>query len=147
MALWLCVRLSLLMGRDNVNSSLLYRSAPVASAACAVHCLAAPLLVSVAPALATAEVEWGLLLVGAVVSGAVLRSGFRAHGRIAPVVAAAVCVALWIAALGLETGLPAEPLAFVASIGLAVATYWSGRLRHAATCESCACPAHRPDSA
>jgi hypothetical protein len=136
------------MGRDIVNSSLLYRSAPVASAACAVHCLAAPLLVSVAPALATAEVEWGLLLLGAAVSGVVLRSGFRAHGRIVPVLAAALCVALWVAALGgLVGGDLAEPLTFVASIGLAAATYWSGRLRHAATCESCACPAHRADTA
>jgi hypothetical protein len=127
------------MSKPIVISSFLYRSAPLASAACAVHCLAAPLLVSAAPAAATPEVEWGLLLLASVVSAAVLRTGWRSHGRAAPGLAAAACVVLWLAALG---GFAAEPVMFIASMGLAAATYWSGRLRHAATCESCACPAH-----
>jgi len=126
-------------------NSFLYRSAPLASAACAVHCLAAPLLVSVAPAAATPEVEWALLLLASAVSAVVLRSGFRAHGRIAPVLIAVVCVALWIAVLGgAEIGVPEELATIAASVTLAAATYWSGRLRHSAECQSCGCPAHRP---
>lgn len=129
-------------------NSFLYRSAPVASALCAAHCLAAPLLVSVAPVATTPGVEWGLLLLAGAVSATVLRSGFRAHSRTAPAAIAAACLALWAAVLGgWVPDVPAEAVTFVASIGVAAATYWSGRLRHAATCESCACPAHRAESA
>jgi len=128
-----------------VNSFLL-RSAPVASALCAVHCLAAPLLVSVAPAATTPGVEWGLLALAGAVSAAVLRSGFRAHGRSAPAAVAAACLALWAAVLGgWATALPAEAVTFATSIGVAAATYWSGRLRHTAACEMCGCPAHRSE--
>jgi hypothetical protein len=68
--------------------------------ACVVHCLAAPLLVAVVPAVwADAATEWVLLGFTVVFGGWVLTQGSRRHGRVVLWVPAIVGLMLWAMSL------------------------------------------------
>jgi hypothetical protein len=111
---------------------------------CAVHCLASPVLVMAAPALALGHRgEAVVQATSAVLAAMMAWSGIRAHGRravLAPMLAGLV---LWSApALAGWTG-AAETLAHAAGgVLLAGGMIWSARLRHTAACHHCGCPAH-----
>lgn len=70
------------------------------SFACLLHCLALPLGVIAAPALARwlgeteTAVHWGLFVLAAGISGAALYSGFRRHGAMLVLVVGAVGLAV-----------------------------------------------------
>lgn len=111
---------------------------------CAVHCLASPVLVMAAPALALGHGAEALVqAVSAVLAGLMAWSGTRAHGRravLAPIVAGVV---LWAApALVGWTGMMETAAHAAGGILLAGGMIWSARLRHDAACHHCGCPAH-----
>ena len=111
---------------------------------CAVHCVASPVLVMAAPALAPGRGGEAVVQAASAVLAALMAwSGIRAHGRravLAPMVAG---LALWGApAMTGWTG-AAETLAHAAGgVLLAGGMIWSARLRHDAACHHCGCPAH-----
>jgi MerC mercury resistance protein len=118
--------------------------ATAAPLVCAVHCVAAPLLVAVAPRLTLTEAhERGLVAGSLVVAAATLSLGVRVHRRRAvwlPVTAGTV---LWL----LSRFLPPSaegPVTVAASLLMAGGTFWSARLRHLATCRRCGCIASLP---
>lgn len=110
---------------------------------CAGHCVASPALVAFAPALAVGEsVELALLALSAVLAVGLVALGVRVHGRAAvwlPVVAGCALVAVvhsgW-------TVLPESLLTAAGSVSIAAGMIWNARLRHAAACKGCGCPAH-----
>lgn len=111
---------------------------------CAVHCVATPLLVMAAPALALGHgTETVVQAVSAVLAAVMAWSGIRAHGRLAVLAPMLAGLLLWAApALAGWTG-AAETLAHAAGgVLLAGGMMWSARLRHRAACHYCGCPAH-----
>jgi hypothetical protein len=123
------------------------RAAMVSVAApllCAAHCMAAPLLVALTPALGHGPAEIAIQLATLAFAVVLLRAGLRTHGRgmvIAPVVLGALA---WVA--GHAAPESAETALSVAG-GLLIAggMLWNARLRHEAVCHSCGCPAHGHD--
>lgn len=109
----------------------------IAPVACAVHCLAAPLLAAVAPVLVEhPALEWGFFLVSVAAAGA-LPAGLRLHGRRAPVLLAGAGLALWaIALLVARDG--GEPMVVAGSLTTAVALLLDLRWRRAQAA-SCGC--------
>jgi hypothetical protein len=108
---------------------------------CALHCLAAPLVVLFAPRLAAAEAHEPVILgasFGLAATAAVL--GMRVHRRRAPLLLAAAGGLLWLATLR-PIPLSGEAASVAASLLMAAGTLWSARLRHRATCPRCGCPA------
>jgi MerC mercury resistance protein len=111
---------------------------------CAVHCVATPVLVMAAPALALGHgAEAVVQAVSAALAALMAWSGIRAHGRRAVLAPMAAGLLLWAApALAGWTG-AAETLAHAAGgVLLAGGMVWSARLRHRAACRHCGCPAH-----
>lgn len=111
---------------------------------CAVHCLASPVLVMAAPALALGHAGEAVVQAASVVVAALMAwSGMRVHGRravLAPMIAG---VAIWAAPTLAGWEGAAETLAHAAGgVLLAGGMIWSARLRHRAACHHCGCPAH-----
>jgi len=112
--------------------------------ACAVHCLAMPLVALFVPLLAPAH-ELEVVLMGAsVLLAAVLaRGGVRSHGRRAAWVPVVLGTAVWSAGVAHLGGwLPEQAASVLGSVLLAGGMAWNARLRHEASCRSCGCPAH-----
>jgi hypothetical protein len=110
---------------------------------CAIHCIATPLVVAVAPNLALGEpFERGLKAGSAVLAVAVLRGGVRVHRRWQVLVPVLAGFLLWLLS-GLAGGGEAREVLLSALGGLLVAAgmLWNGRLRHIAVCRSCSCAA------
>lgn len=116
--------------------------APAAPLLCAVHCVAAPLLVTLLPSLNLGEgLEWWLFAAVLPIAVGVLVAELRVHRhRRIPVVVAAGA-ALWAASLaGWLEPAPETVTTTLGSLIVAGAMVWSARLRHAATCRDCGCP-------
>jgi hypothetical protein len=104
----------------------------IVPALCAVHCLAAPLLVVVAPLVAENPVlEWGGFLLAAAVAVYVAGAGTVTHGQLgvwAPIVGGLL---LWLG--GLLDALGAAPEWLVTMTGaslVATGMIWDAQLRH-----------------
>jgi hypothetical protein len=109
------------------------------SGACAVHCLAHPVMVLVLPAAALGERLEGAVLLGLLgVSAALLLSGIRRHGRYVPALPVVAATMLWVVALA---GLVPEPAkAMLIAAGGLLSFWgltWSRRLEHACPCGEC----------
>ncbi len=116
--------------------------ATLAPLACAVHCLAGPLLVAVLPvALFSETVEWGLFLLTVIFAAMVLGSGTRVHRRWGPWLIAAPGILLWGSSLGeLLSPLPEEVGSVTGALFVAGALLRNTRLRCLATeghCHAC----------
>jgi hypothetical protein len=108
---------------------------------CAVHCLATPLVVALAPRLAGSE-EHERAAVGASLVLAVLTTalGMRAHGRGSPLALVGAGALLWAATL-LALPVPEEAATLGATLLMAGGALRGARLRHRAACARCGCPA------
>jgi Zn2+/Cd2+-exporting ATPase len=111
---------------------------------CAVHCIAAPVLVLFAPALAPdSRVAAVLLFCTAVLTLFFLRWGVRSHGRRVVWIPATAGLVLWTGAHLSGTHGPVEIiLEFGGAALVAWGLTWNAWLRHRATCDTCGCPAH-----
>jgi hypothetical protein len=130
-----------------VNASPLRRPSLWTAAlplACAVHCVAMPLVALFVPVLGHATgVEAAILLVSAVLAAGTTLYGVRAHGRRAVWLPVTAGLALWAASLAGWTQPVPEPVTTVlGSLLVAGALVVNARLRHEASCRSCGCPAH-----
>lgn len=127
----------------SLSSSRVAAWAPAAPLLCAVHCLATPLVVSLLPAAGAGErAEPWLLAAVLAVAALALRTELRAHGRRRVLVPAVAGFAVWAASLA--GWLEPAPEALTTTLGsllVAGGMAWSARLRHAATCRDCGCPA------
>jgi hypothetical protein len=105
---------------------------------CVAHCLAAPLLLVIAPALAENKaVEAGLMGVSAVIALLVVGLGVRKHGEPQVWLPVVVGLGFWMSAL-LTPGEAAERLLTVAGgVFLVGGLFWDARLRHRTVCRSC----------
>jgi MerC mercury resistance protein len=131
------------MARTDAGSAAIGWAAAV-PLLCAVHCLASPVLVMAAPAMALGRGGEAVVQAASAVLAVLMGwSGIRAHGRRAVLAPMGVGVALWVApALAGWTG-AAETVAHAAGgVLLAGGMIWSARLRHRAACNHCGCPAH-----
>ncbi len=92
--------------------------AALAPALCAVHCLAAPLITAVAPALVDAPaLEWALFVLSVATVGMVLPAGARLHAQRRYLALAIGALAVWALALaGSLTSVPAESVITAASL-------------------------------
>lgn len=119
--------------------------ATLAPVACAIHCLATPLVVVLAPALAHGPgVERALFAASLALSGFALASGFRRHRHAVALVPALLGFILWGSAL---LGRPligrGEPAIALASVLVAAGVLWNARLVHRGE-HVCECPACEP---
>jgi len=112
--------------------------------ACAAHCLLAPLAALFVPFLAPAtEIEAGLMLVSAALAIGVTFSGVRVHGRRTVWIPVVLGIGVWGASLAGWTAPAPEPATtLLGSLLVAGGMVRNARLRHAAACRSCGCPAH-----
>lgn len=123
--------------------NLPHLAAHAAPLACAVHCLAAPLLAATVPLLAADGAEWAFHAAGAIPALALAGGAFRFHRHPGPPLAALAAVAAWTLSLaGAFAPLPEEATTAAACTALAAASVWGARLRHRAACDDCGCPAH-----
>lgn len=111
---------------------------------CAVHCIASPLLLVAAPALAPGHAAEAMVqAVSAVLAAVMAWSGIRVHGRRAVLGPMAAGLVLWCApALAGWTGAAETAAHAMGGVLLAAGMIWSARLRHEAACHHCGCPAH-----
>jgi hypothetical protein len=111
---------------------------------CAVHCIASPVLVMAAPALALGHGGEAVVQAASAVLAALMAwSGIRAHGRLAVLAPMLAGLVLWGAPALVGWTSVAETAAHAAGgLLLAGGMIWSARLRHRAACHHCACPAH-----
>lgn len=125
---------------NEIRAHYLPIAAPVL---CALHCLAAPLLLAIAPAFArSAALEGGLMATALLVAVPTLARGVKVHGRYALWGLAAVGVALWAVELGgLAPSLPKASLTVGGSALLAGALMMNVRLRRRMAA-GCDCPVH-----
>lgn len=123
-----------------------FRWAAVAPLLCAIHCLAAPALVAIAPAvLVTARAEWGLMALTASLVIGMLGYGTRLHRRLGPWLAAGAGLSLWAGSLSGGLAPAPEPATTtMGSIVVAAALLWNSGLLHRVTCSACACPGCDP---
>ncbi|MFZ5625195.1 MAG: MerC domain-containing protein [Gemmatimonadota bacterium] len=119
-----------------------YRLAGIAPLVCAIHCIAMPAVVALAPALApSAAVETWLLVASAGLGIGGLAAGTRRHRRAIVWAPAGAGFGLWITRSALAPDGLAETLVTVAgALLVAGALAWSARLRHLAACRHCGCP-------
>jgi hypothetical protein len=105
--------------------------APLAPVVCAIHCAATPLLAVVAPSLAPGPVvEWLLLGVTVGIALVALGWGFRHHGQRHPLLWAATGLVAWgISLAGGFAPLAEEATTIFATLIVAGALVWNGRLR------------------
>lgn len=111
---------------------------------CAVHCLAAPILAVIAPALALPSLaEHAVQAASVLLASAMAYSGIRAHGDRRVLIPMALGAAMWMAADPLAWTGAALVIGHVAGgLLLAAGMAWNGHLRHRASCGACVCPAH-----
>jgi hypothetical protein len=116
---------------------------PLSAAApllCVAHCLAAPLFVVLAPALAGNEgVEIALMGISAAIAVVVLSAGVRRHGEPVVWMPAIVGLSLWLLGATLPGETQERVLMVIGGILLAGGLFWDARLRHRASCSSCSC--------
>ena len=136
------------------KSARLDRIGVVASAACAVHCLVAPLLMLALPVTGAIwshwSVHWVLAVLVLPLACWVIYRGYRRHGRRLALVAAGLGSALIVAGLILpmvdtDWGVSASLPAWMGG-GLA-ATAGGAEVEHAACADAACCPAVVPDAA
>ncbi|MEP9402280.1 MerC domain-containing protein [Sphingomonas sp. VNH70] len=105
-----------------------------ASLLCLIHCIGLPILFALLPALATiggASTEWlhvVLLLTAVPLSGTALIGGYRAHGRVVPLVLGVVGLAALAAGVTLASA-PAAETALTVAGSLALAGAHVGNWR------------------
>ena len=117
--------------------------AAAAPLACAVHCIAAPLVVLVLPAAGVhGPVETAVKLASAALALSFGWSGVRAHRRPAVLVPVMLGLALWVASSHAVGLLPETIGSALGGVMMAAGLGWSASLRHRAVCGACACPAH-----
>ncbi|CAN5847786.1 hypothetical protein BH23GEM3_BH23GEM3_12370 [soil metagenome] len=109
---------------------------------CAAHCVAAPLLIVLAPALApTKATELALIALTVVITGGFLTHSTRTHRRLAPWLVAAGGLGIWLASvLDLFQPIPEVATTVLGSLIVAGALIWNSRLLHPDICPSCSCP-------
>jgi hypothetical protein len=116
---------------------------PLSAAApllCVAHCLAAPLLVVMAPALAGNEgLEIGLMVISAAIAVIVLAAGVRRHGELVVWMPAIAGLSLWLLGAILPGEMREQVLMVSGGILLAGGLFWDARLRHRASCSSLSC--------
>jgi hypothetical protein len=114
---------------------------PLSAAApllCVAHCLATPLFVVVAPALAgNKTVEIALMIVSGVIALSVLVMGVRRHGETLVWVPAIVGFSLWSVGIVSPGEMQERLLLTGGGILLAGGLFWDARLRHRVSCSSC----------
>lgn len=116
--------------------------AAAAPVLCAAHCIAAPLLVALAPWLAPGEAyERAFMAASLALAACAVLLGFRAHRRLAPLLLVAAGALLWMGPLVIST-IPEVAATVAASLLMAGGTLRSAQLRHRAACGGCGCPAH-----
>lgn len=116
--------------------------AAAAPVLCAAHCLAAPLLIAAAPALAPGEAyERAFMAAAVALAACAVLLGFRAHRRLAPLLLVAAGALLWMSPLVIQD-VPEIAATAAASLLMAGGTVWSARLRHREACGGCGCLAH-----
>ena len=127
----------------SLSSSRVAAWAPAAPVLCAVHCIATPLVVSLLPAAGAGEAAEPWLLAAVLVLATIaLRTELRTHGQRRVLVPAVAGFAVWTASLaGWLEPAPEGLTTTLGSLAVAGAMVWSARLRHAATCRGCGCPA------
>jgi len=110
--------------------------AAVAPLVCVVHCLAAPLLLSLAPSLAENRlVEAVLVAIASVVGIGTIIRGIRLHERLQALFPLAAGISVWVAALTIpDSPVPEVVLMVVAGVLVAGAMFWDARLRPGHTC-------------
>ena len=111
---------------------------------CALHCLATPMVVLLAPTLAPMrEAEAILLGICTVLSIGFAAEGVRRHGRYGIWLPIAAGLVLWTASLaGWLAPLPEAATTVVGSVATAAGLFRNATLRHRATCNRCGCVAH-----
>lgn len=111
---------------------------------CAAHCIAAPLLVALAPRLAASERHERAAMAGSLcLALAAVVLGVRVHRRAAPLLLVGTGAACWMAPLATPL-VPEQVAAVAASLAMAAGTLWSAHLRHRVACPRCGCPASEP---
>jgi len=115
-----------------------------ASALCAIHCVAAPVLVLVSPALRISQTaEHAMIAVATAIAFVFLAWGVKRHGRVAVWFPALLGLSIWIGGEWIvdhsHRGLLLHALG---STFLAGGLIWNGWLTHAARCVDCCCPSH-----
>lgn len=104
---------------------------------CSLHCLATPLLVVLAPALALdPRIEAGMFAGVLVVAAVAAYLGVRAHRQLAVLGPIATGLAVWGGSLLLLSS-GGEILTALASVLVAAGLLWNARLRHRASCPAC----------
>lgn len=111
---------------------------------CAAHCVAAPLLVAAAPALALSEGGEALVkAASALLAAGVAWSAFRAHRRAAALLPVAAGIAVWALVAALDAhGAGGRLGAALGGVLLAGGMVWNAHLRHRAACPACGCAVH-----
>jgi hypothetical protein len=114
----------------------------IAPLTCAVHCVATPILLVVAPALAvSAPLEWSFLGATVLVAVVALAFGLRTHGDPWPVLPISLGITLWMGSLlHFFHPLPEELTTTMAALTAAAGLVWNSRLHCAAgnaSCEAC----------
>jgi hypothetical protein len=114
---------------------------PLSAAApllCVGHCLATPVFVVAAPALAVNPVvEIGLMMVAAAVAFTVVALGVRRHGDGRVWLPIVLGLGLWGVGMLATLHLHERLLTVAGGLTLAAGLYWDARLRHRISCSSC----------
>ncbi len=123
------------IGSERVGTVSWAAAAPML---CVAHCLAAPVLLVVAPALAENHtLEAALMGISAAIALLVVWTGSRRHGESQvwlPVVGGLV---FWICALAVSGAVGERVLTVIGGALLAGGLFWNARLRHRTTCDAC----------
>jgi hypothetical protein len=122
----------------------------IAPLVCAIHCLATPLLVAVAPSVVVGpQAEWALLGLTVVLVIVALIAGLRSHRDLRPAPLLAAGLAVWVGSLlHVFHPLPEEPVTAVAALVVATGLVWNSRLVCAHREVSCtACETARDEAA
>jgi drug/metabolite transporter superfamily protein YnfA len=105
---------------------------------CVAHCLAAPVLVVMAPALAgNGSVEIALMVISTMIAVTVLVTGVRRHGESLVWMPAIAGLSLWLLGLIIPGEMQERALMACGGILLAGGLFWDARLRHRASCTGC----------
>jgi uncharacterized membrane protein HdeD (DUF308 family) len=112
----------------------------IAPLACAVHCVATPVLLVIAPAIAVSPlVEWSFLGVTVLVAGIALAAGLRTHRDPWPLLPILLGIGLWFGSLMHAFRPISEELTTtMAALTVAAGLVWNSRLHCAARKASCA---------
>lgn len=114
------------------------------STVCAVHCVAAPMLVSTLPVFTAMHAFEGWLVgASALVATGSLSASWRLHRCPLAWGGAAAGVTIWsLSVAGWLAPLPESATSLLGGLLIAIALFRNGRLRHQAECGPCPCPAH-----